>query len=100
MEPFQAQGAAQAVEDAFALADCLAGVESDGVAEALERYENVRMTRAADLQASSSSAAGRFYLPDGEEQRRRDDEYATLHERQPFGHRQKLWEYDVRSALN
>ena len=50
MEPFQAQRAAQAIEDALALADC---VESDGVVEALEQYGKVRMSRAADLQVSS-----------------------------------------------
>ena len=100
MEPFQAQGAAQAIEDAFVLAECLEGVESDGVAEALERYENVRMSRAAELQASSSSAAGRFYLPDGDEQRARNAEYGTLLDRLPWGHRQPIWEYDVRNALS
>jgi 2-polyprenyl-6-methoxyphenol hydroxylase-like FAD-dependent oxidoreductase len=99
MEPFQAQGAAQAIEDAFVLAECLAAVERDGVADALRRYENVRMSRAAELQASSSSAAGRFYLPDGEEQQARDAEYRTLLDRLPWGHRQPIWEYDVRDAL-
>jgi salicylate hydroxylase len=99
MEPFQAQGAAQAIEDAFALADCLVGIESDGVVEALEKYENVRMSRAAKLQASSSSAAARFYLADGEDQRARDAEYRTLLGRLPWGHRQSIWEYDVRHVL-
>ena len=99
MEPFQAQGAAQAIEDAFVLAECLAAVERDGVADALRRYENVRMSRAAELQASSSSAAGRFYLPDGDEQQARDAEYRTLLDRLPWGHRQPIWEYDVRDAL-
>ena len=99
MEPFQAQGAAQAIEDAFALADCLTGVDSEGVVEALARYEQVRMSRATDLQVSSSTAAGRFYLADGAEQRARDAEYATLLDRLPWGHRQPIWEYDVRDAL-
>jgi hypothetical protein len=58
------------------------------------------MTRATELQRSSAQAGQVFYLPDGEEQRRRDADYATLHERLPFGHRQKLWEYDVRNSLN
>jgi salicylate hydroxylase len=96
MEPWQAQGAAQAIEDAFVLADCLA----DGdVLGGLERYEPLRVSRATELQEASSRAANVFYLPDGEEQRRRDAEYETLHERLPWGHRQKLWEYDVRSSL-
>jgi len=99
MEPWQAQGAAQAIEDAYVLAECLADSESE-VDAALSRYATVRMSRATELQLSSAQAGNVFYLADGDEQRRRDEEYATLHERQPFGHRQKLWEYDVRSSLN
>jgi salicylate hydroxylase len=97
MEPFQAQGAAQAIEDAFVLAECLAA-DTD-VVGALQRYEQIRMSRAEELQDSSTTAANVFYLPDGEEQRRRDARYATLLEELPFGTRQPIWEYDVRSAL-
>jgi salicylate hydroxylase len=98
MEPFQAQGAAQAVEDAYVLAECLAADADDPVA-ALRRYEVLRMNRAVDLQTSSHAAAESFYLPDGEEQRRRDAAYSTLLETLPWGSRQPIWEYDVRSAL-
>ncbi len=98
MEPFQAQGAAQAVEDAYVLAECLAA-ESDDPVAALRRYEVIRMNRAVDLQSSSHAAAESFYLPDGEEQRRRDTAYATLLETLPFGTRQPIWEHDVRTAL-
>jgi salicylate hydroxylase len=98
MEPFQAQGAAQAVEDAFVLAECLAG-DPDDVAAALRRYELIRMARAGELQTSSHTAAESFYLPDGEEQRRRDAAYSALRETLPWGTRQPIWEYDVRSAL-
>jgi len=97
MEPFQAQGAAQAIEDAFVLAECLA--RDDDVVGALRRYEEIRMHRAEELQDSSTTAANVFYLPDGEEQRRRDARYAALLEELPFGTRQPIWEYDVRDAL-
>ena len=97
MEPFQAQGAAQAVEDAYVLAACVAAEED--VVEAFRRYEEIRMRRAEETQASSSTAANVFYLPDGEEQRRRDARYATLLEELPWGPRQPLWEYDVRDEL-
>lgn len=97
MEPFQAQGAAQAVEDAYVLAECVAA--NDDVAAAFERYERIRMTRAEELQESSAGAANIFYLPDGEEQRRRDARYTTLLEELPFGTRQAVWEYDVRTDL-
>ena len=98
MEPFQAQGAAQAVEDAYVLAECLAG-ESDDPVGALHRYEVVRMGRAVELQNSSHAAAESFYLPDGEEQRQRDASYTTLRETLPWGTRQPIWEHDVRAAL-
>jgi len=98
MEPFQAQGAAQAVEDSYVLADCLAHDPGDPVA-ALERYEALRMNRAVELQTSSHAAAESFYLPDGEEQRARDASYLTLRETLPWGTRQRIWEHDVRRAL-
>jgi salicylate hydroxylase len=98
MEPFQAQGAAQAVEDAYILAECLAGDPEDPVG-ALRRYEVIRMNRALDLQTSSHAAAESFYLPDGEEQRRRDADYGTLLQTLPWGTRQPIWEHDVRTAL-
>ena len=98
MAPFQAQGAAQAVEDAYVLAECL-GAEPEDPFAALARYERVRTARAVDLQRSSSGAADAFYLPDGAEQRARDEAYATLLERLPWGPRQPIWEHDVRQAL-
>lgn len=100
MEPFQAQGAAQAVEDAYVLAACLGGAEGEAdPGGALRRYERIRLARAAELQGSSRAAAESFYLPDGEEQRARDAAYAALHETQPWGPRERLWDYDVRVAL-
>jgi salicylate hydroxylase len=97
MEPFQAQGAAQAVEDAYVLAACVSAY--DDAVDALAAYERIRMTRAAELQESSTTAANVFYLPDGEQQRARDARYATLADELPFGTRQPIWEYDVRDAL-
>jgi salicylate hydroxylase len=98
MEPFQAQGAAQAVEDAYVLAVCLAEGADDPIA-ALGRYERIRRQRAEELQASSRQAANIFYLPDGVQQRARDASYRTLGGTQPYGPRQRIWEYDVREAL-
>jgi salicylate hydroxylase len=95
MAPFQAQGSAQAIEDAYVLAACLADDGTDAVA-AIRRYESIRLAHTAELQGSSQSAAESFYLPDGNEQRTRDAAYATLPERQPWGPREPLWDYDVR----
>ena len=58
------------------------------------------MSRAEELQESSHEAANAFYLPDGDEQRARDAGYASLSETQPWGPRQRIWEYDVRAALD
>jgi salicylate hydroxylase len=75
MLPYGAQGAAQAIEDAAALADCL----SDGgdVPTALIRYETIRRGRTARVQELSRTNARRFHLPDGPEQRSRDAEMAS-----------------------
>lgn len=99
MEPFQAQGAAQAIEDAYVLGECLGGAPTGEVMEALRRYELLRMRRAEEMQDSSRTAADTLYLPDGELQRARDERYRSLLDTYPWGHRQRLWEYDVRAAL-
>ena len=74
MLPFMAQGAAQAIEDGAALSACLARRGDIGVPEALELYERVRRPRATKLQQLSAANKVRFHLPDGPEQRSRDDE--------------------------
>jgi 6-hydroxynicotinate 3-monooxygenase len=53
MTPYMAQGATAAMEDAAILARCLAGVDSDGVAEAFRRYESTRLPRTSRIQLTS-----------------------------------------------
>ncbi|MBL8383443.1 MAG: FAD-dependent monooxygenase [Burkholderiales bacterium] len=53
MTPFMAQGAAQGIEDAVALARCLDGVGADGIVAALERYQRCRHPRASRIQKTS-----------------------------------------------
>jgi len=98
MEPFQAQGAAQAVEDAFVLGRCVAEA-GDDVEEAFRRYERIRMDRAGELQAQARGAGDEFFLEDGPEQAARDERFRRLGGSQPFGTRQLVWEYDVRGAF-
>jgi salicylate hydroxylase len=71
MLPFMAQGAAQAIEDGAALAACLRA--DPDVPTALRRYEKIRIPRTARLQAMSAGNKIRFHLPDGPEQRERDE---------------------------
>ncbi len=53
MTPYMAQGAATAIEDAVVLSRCLDGVERDGIATALKRYEESRKERTARIQQVS-----------------------------------------------
>lgn len=94
MLPFFAQGAAQAIEDAAVLADCLSGVPSAQVPQALQRYEARRRPRASQVQLMSRGREIRNHLPDGPEQIERDAGFA---QGDPL--RQSAWLYghDVRA---
>ncbi|RAL01458.1 salicylate hydroxylase [Aspergillus ibericus CBS 121593] len=71
MLPYVAQGAAQAIEDAGVLACALSLTEDlDG---ALAVYERVRKDRAEKIQKSAAVTRKALHLPDGEEQRKRDE---------------------------
>jgi salicylate hydroxylase len=88
MLPFLAQGAAQCVEDAVTLADCLKSIRSDKVATALKRYEGLRSPRANHVLLMSRGREIQYHLPDGPEQERRD---ATLAAADPL--KQIAWLY-------
>jgi salicylate hydroxylase len=72
MLPFFAQGAAQAVEDAFVLAECLRGVPAGEASRALQRYERIRRPRASRIQLMSRGREVNNHLPDGPAQEQRD----------------------------
>ncbi|KAI0460547.1 putative salicylate hydroxylase [Xylaria acuta] len=71
MLPYVAQGAANAVEDAGTLA--MAFTCTDQIDLALELYQFVRKERSEWIQASAKNTGHTLHLPDGEEQRRRDE---------------------------
>jgi len=75
-----AQGAAQSIEDGAALAMLLKAMPED-IPGALARYEAVRKPRATKLQQASAANRKRFHLPDGAEQRARDEAMATSGDR-------------------
>lgn len=60
MPPFMAQGAAMAIEDAAALAACLAG--GDDVPAALQRYESARRVRTVKVHRLTRRNAKVFHL--------------------------------------
>jgi salicylate hydroxylase len=71
-----AQGAAQSIEDGATFAACLAADQND-IAEALRRYERLRLPRASRVQALAAGNKTRLHLPDGPEQIARDAELAN-----------------------
>jgi salicylate hydroxylase len=72
MLPFFGQGAAQAIEDAAALASCSAGADRDSLPQALQGYEAARKPRARQVQLLSRGREVQNHLPDGPDQERRD----------------------------
>jgi salicylate hydroxylase len=77
MLPFLAQGAAQGVEDALTLADCLKSAESDTIETALKCYEELRRPRANHVLLMSRGREILNNLPDGPEQQERDEAFAA-----------------------
>jgi salicylate hydroxylase len=94
MLPFYAQGAAQAIEDAAALAVCLATGPWDPPA-ALARYEQVRRPRATQVQEASRGRIPHHHLPDGPAQLARDAAFAG---EDPLSHDDWIYAYDAEAA--
>jgi salicylate hydroxylase len=96
MMPFFAQGASQAIEDGAVLAACLRDATRHTVEPALKRYESLRRERASKIQRLSRERREHHHLPDGEAQRRRDEELAN---EDPLGHNAWIYEHDVEQDL-
>ncbi|KAE8167616.1 hypothetical protein BDV40DRAFT_312063 [Aspergillus tamarii] len=76
MLPYVAQGAAQAVEDAAALAILLSVIPSrHAIPEALRVYELSRKPRTEAIQQSGMANRTILHLPDGPEQEARDEQF-------------------------
>jgi salicylate hydroxylase len=71
MLPYVAQGAANGIEDAAALATVF--THTDDISVALSIYQTVRKERAERIAASASATGRNLHLPDGPEQQRRDE---------------------------
>jgi salicylate hydroxylase len=96
MLPFFAQGAAQALEDAFVLAECLRAAAPDAAPQALHRYEKIRRPRATKVQLISRGREVLNHLPDGIEQQRRDQDFAAGN---PLRESAWLYGYDAETDL-
>ena len=77
MLPFFAQGAAQAIEDAVVLAECLRNADPGSAGQALQRYEAIRRPRASRVQEMSRGREVQNHLPDGPEQQQRDARFTN-----------------------
>ncbi|TVY83572.1 FAD-dependent monooxygenase OpS4 [Lachnellula suecica] len=72
--PFAAQGHAMAIEDGAALAECLARAKSTSeIPQVLKAFETIRKPRVHHIGALSQRNEHLWQLPDGEEQRKRDE---------------------------
>jgi salicylate hydroxylase len=72
MLPFQAQGAAQAIEDGAVLGAALTGAGTTDVVAAIAGYVEARKPRTARVQQASRANGAQWHLPDGPEQQSRD----------------------------
>jgi salicylate hydroxylase len=66
MLPFAAQGANQAIEDAFVLAECLRTTKKNEIPTALQRYESLRRQRTDEVQRLSRTNERQYHLADNE----------------------------------
>lgn len=89
MLPYLAQGAAQAVEDAAALRQCLA--REDDLRTALKKYEEIRMPRASLVQSKTREHQYILHIDDGTEQQERDQKMAKNADENPV-----FWGYEDR----
>jgi salicylate hydroxylase len=78
MLPYQAQGAAQAFEDAAVLVAELDGASVEEVPARLQAYEEARHPRATRVQEASRANREWFHMPDGPEQQERDRSLAEF----------------------
>ena len=99
MLPFFAQGANQAIEDAVALAVCLQNTRrgrTGQVAPALGRYEQARIPRTSEVHRISRANTTVLHLPDGAEQRRRDN---VLPAQARLADQKWIYGYDAEAAI-
>ena len=74
LQPYRAQGAAMAIEDGAVLGNLLSRISNiSQLTPLLKAYQDLRLPRTSMVQESSRLNQHIFHLPDGPEQRERDD---------------------------
>lgn len=96
MLPFMAQGANQAIEDAFVLAKCLGAVARTDIPAGLTRYQEVRAPRTAEVQCISRENGRLFHLSDDRAQQERD---RSMSIKQQLRNQEWLFGYDAELAV-
>lgn len=99
MLPFFAQGAAQAIEDAAAIAHMLTGASIENTPARLQQYCAIRQPRAQRIQGLAFRNASMFHLPDGPDQGARDIRLAQPSGGDPFRDNAWLYGYDIEAEL-
>jgi len=73
-QPYKSQGSAMAIEDAAVLGNLLSRISRiSQLGPLLEAYQGLRLGRTASVQESSRLSGQILHLPDGPEQRERDE---------------------------
>lgn len=99
MLPFFAQGAAQAIEDAAAIAHLLTGTSLQNAPARLRQYCAIRRPRAQRIQGLAFRNASMFHLPDGPDQGARDMRLTEASGGDPFRDNDWLYGYDIEAEL-
>lgn len=91
-KPYRAQGAAMAIEDAAVLGNLLSRISHiSQLRPLLKAYQDLRLERTASVQAASRGNRRVYQLPDGEEQKRRDENMKKAMASGVTGNRTELW---------
>jgi 2-polyprenyl-6-methoxyphenol hydroxylase-like FAD-dependent oxidoreductase len=100
--PFLANGATQAIEDAYVLSRCLARGSAETVADSLREFQARRRGRVADIARVSQEMATVYHLSDPAAIDRRNQQMRERAKTDPHGLwlRGWLWGYDVIAAAD
>jgi salicylate hydroxylase len=101
MVPYLAQGACQAIEDAWVLATCLKNHGPDGVQDALLEYERRRQPRTTRIQAGARFVVDWAHEPDEARVRQRNGRLKGLSRIDPLAEASWsfAWGHDILKAV-